>query len=143
MHYKLRGTGQILKAIFLSILMILVLSEFAYARVTGVCSNCHTMHNSQNGSNMRLDYSKAQITGSGAGECLDCHAETRAVLLQLDCLGCHATNPSGGSNIIGGWPQIARQCRDRPCRRELQERVLVTILAGITYMDLALRSVTD
>ena len=107
MHCKPRGTGQILKVVFVCILMILVLSKYANAKVSGVCSNCHTMHNSQNGSNMRLDYSKAQISGSGAGECLDCHAETRAVLLQLDCLGCHATNPSGGANIVGGWPQVA------------------------------------
>ena len=105
MDYKLRGTEQILKAIFLSILMILVLSEFAYARVIGVCSNCHTMHNSQNATSMRLD--STPITGAGAGECLDCHAATRAVLLRLDCLGCHAKAINGASNIIDGWPQIA------------------------------------
>ena len=105
MDYKLRGTEQILKAVFLSILMVLVLSEYAYARVTGVCSNCHTMHNSQNATSMRLD--STPITGAGAGECLDCHAATRAVLLRLDCLGCHAKAINGASNIIGGWPQIA------------------------------------
>lgn len=70
-----------------------------------VCSNCHTMHNSQNAESMRLD--KAQIIGSGAGECLDCHAETRAVLLQLDCVGCHAKDVNGGLNIIDEWPQVA------------------------------------
>jgi predicted CXXCH cytochrome family protein len=46
-------------------------------------------------------------TGAGAGECLDCHAATRAVLLRLDCLGCHAKAINGASNIIDGWPQIA------------------------------------
>src|SRR4030042_2344893 len=105
MYYKLKGPGQILKAIFLSILMVLVLSEFAYARVIGVCSNCHTMHNSQNATSMRLD--STPIPGVGAGECLDCHAATRAVLLRLDCLGCHAKAINGSSNIIDGWPQIA------------------------------------
>lgn len=105
MDYKLKGPGQILKAVFLSILMLLVLSEFAYARVTGVCSNCHTMHNSQNATSMRLN--NFPPTGVGAGECLDCHAATRAVLLRLDCLGCHAKAINGTSNIIDGWPQIA------------------------------------
>ncbi|MEW6419224.1 MAG: cytochrome c3 family protein [Nitrospirota bacterium] len=96
-----------LMVVCVAILTVLVLSEFTYAKVSGsTCSNCHTMHNSQNASRMRLD--DTPITGSGSGECLDCHAETRAVLLRLDCLGCHAQDPGGGTNIINSnWPQIA------------------------------------
>jgi predicted CXXCH cytochrome family protein len=94
-----------LMIVFITVLLLIFLSGFAHAKVTGVCSNCHTMHNSQNNSSMRLDITV--ITGSGQGECKDCHADTRAVLLSYDCLGCHAQGINGNSNIIGGWPQIA------------------------------------
>jgi predicted CXXCH cytochrome family protein len=106
MDYKLKGPGQILKAVFLSILMLLVLSEFAYARVTGVCSNCHTMHNSQNATNMQLG-STYQWGLGGVDGCIECHGSTRVVLLRLDCLGCHAKAINDTSNIIDGWPQVA------------------------------------
>jgi hypothetical protein len=80
-----------------------------YAAKTGmvICSNCHTMHNSQDGSTMRQG--TADITGFGAGECLDCHAENRAVLLTNDCIGCHASNIGGSDNIdpVTNSPQIA------------------------------------
>jgi hypothetical protein len=91
----------------LCMLMVLFLSTYAQAKITNQgCSNCHTMHNSQNGTDMRLD--DTRITGSGAGECLDCHADTRAVLLRLDCLGCHAKELDTDNNItFDGWPQIA------------------------------------
>jgi predicted CXXCH cytochrome family protein len=111
--FKLKGTRQMLIMVYITILLLIFLSEFAYAKVSGVCSGCHTMHNSQNNTTMQLigiDYTPYQ-NGIGQGECQDCHAVTRAVLLRLDCLGCHAYNINGNSNIIptGGsnWPQIA------------------------------------
>lgn len=61
-----------------------------------ICSNCHTMHFSQDGV---LDRGGgAGIQGAGTGVCMDCHAQYRAVLLKLDCVGCHA-NVNSGSNI--------------------------------------------
>lgn len=107
MDYKIRSTEQILKAVFLSMLMVLALSNFADAKVSGaVCSTCHTMHNSQNGTHMRLGFPPIGSVGS---DCLDCHAETRAVLLRMDCLGCHAQSLSGADNIapVGTIPQVA------------------------------------
>jgi len=48
------------------------------------------------------------ITGFGKGACLDCHSSTRAVLLRLDCVGCHAKELNTNNKISAeGWPQIA------------------------------------
>ncbi len=94
---------------FLCMLMIIALTEYAQAKISAQpCSNCHTMHGSQNGTWMRLN--NFPPTMSGQGDCEDCHAETRAVLLRLDCIGCHAQDPNAASNISGpsnDWPQIA------------------------------------
>lgn len=62
------------------------------ARVTGNCSNCHTMHNSQGGSNMQIGYNPT----SGA----------KANLLRANgCIGCHATTDSGSTGV-GGAPIV-------------------------------------
>lgn len=65
------------------------------AKVHGVCSNCHTMHNSQNASSMVQDPIAGQSAG---GECQACHAEPRTNLLTYNCIGCHAKD-TGGSAI--------------------------------------------
>ncbi|MBI4843216.1 MAG: hypothetical protein HY809_02685 [Nitrospirae bacterium] len=59
------------------------------ANITGVCSNCHTMHNSQDG---------AAVVGSGPND----------VLLTSDCLGCHGQGGSQKIISIGGSeiPQV-------------------------------------
>ena len=96
------------KILFLFMLMVLFLSTYAQAKVASQpCVNCHTMHNSQDGTSMSVKAAPAIATGND--ECLECHTEPRATLLRYDCLGCHAFAPnSGASNIINtGWPQIA------------------------------------
>jgi hypothetical protein len=101
-------TRKTLKMTFLCMLMVLFLSTYAQARIAAQpCVNCHTMHNSQNGSSMSVKVPPP--AGSGNDECKQCHAEPRVVLLRYDCIGCHAANPgSGASNIINtGWPQVA------------------------------------
>src|SRR4030042_1804646 len=57
-----------------------------------VCSNCHTMHNSQHGQPMNFDSS---ITPN-------------AYLLRGSCISCHGQNPGGSNNIIsfGNVPQV-------------------------------------
>ncbi|MHA2315836.1 MAG: cytochrome c3 family protein, partial [Candidatus Hermodarchaeia archaeon] len=70
------------------------------------CSDCHTMHNSQNNTTMRG--ASAGVQPGPSPECNDCHADIRKILLQMDCLGCHAQNPGGVANIVNSnWPQIA------------------------------------
>jgi hypothetical protein len=97
MYFNFKNTERILKTVSVCILMTLILIEYAYARVSGNCSNCHTMHNSQNGSSMVLDHVSSQQNNP---ECVACHNEPRQVLLKLNCIGCHAQNPSGAYNII-------------------------------------------
>lgn len=92
---------------WVTIFMLLVFATYAQAKVTGsTCSDCHTMHNSQNGTIMRLG--KSGVQPGPSAECYDCHGDVRTVLLRLDCLGCHADNVAGASNIINtNWPQVA------------------------------------
>jgi hypothetical protein len=73
--------------------LLVFLPSSLQARVTGVCSNCHTMHNSQNGQPM--------ATYGGTTEAQGC-------LLRGTCLGCHGQNSSGTQNIIplGNVPQV-------------------------------------
>jgi predicted CXXCH cytochrome family protein len=62
-----------------------------YAKVTGRCDNCHTMHNSQGGSPMRTDGPEPLST-------------PLAALLLNDCLGCHTT--IGGYPFVDGYPFV-------------------------------------
>jgi hypothetical protein len=52
------------------------------ANVTGNCSNCHTMHNSQNGQPMAYDFDGTSFTRTSTA---------KGSLLIYDCLGCHST----------------------------------------------------
>lgn len=61
------------------------------AKVTGNCSNCHTMHNSQNGLNM-------QYLAPGETD-----ANPKGCLLRGTCLGCHGRGPT---NIVNNTPQV-------------------------------------
>ncbi len=84
-----------------ALLVVLVLLAFhgiSHAKVTGLCVNCHTMHNSQNGSVMATYGADGKPwKGSGPNEAL-----TRGT-----CLGCHGIGSAkivtiGGSDI----PQV-------------------------------------
>ena len=82
----------------LPIIFSLVLCSQIKAKVTGLCSNCHTMHNSQGGSEM-ADYGQS----SGVNPCLTLG----------DCLGCHASNTIGGDNVVNIGdlvPQVWHNC---------------------------------
>jgi predicted CXXCH cytochrome family protein len=78
-----------------ALLSVVFMYGFADAKVSGACVNCHTMHNSQNGSAMAT-------YGGGTGP--------NEALTRGNCLGCHAYNTTGGANIvtIGGSniPQV-------------------------------------
>jgi len=62
----------------------------AYAKVTGVCANCHTMHNSQNGTHMIIN---TDIDGTSGG----IHGGGYPSLLRGSCVGCH-TGANNGTN---------------------------------------------
>jgi len=77
------------------------------AKVSGLCSNCHTMHNSQNGQPVvklgGWDPNNQQQTGSPSNE-------PQEYLLISNCIGCHTNavndktiitiGPSGGESHI-------------------------------------------
>jgi hypothetical protein len=88
---------------FLSFISVVFLfySE-SEAKVRGMCANCHTMHNSQDGASMVLD----TIDSAGADlDCTGCHSEPRENLLRLDCIGCHAMDLAGPSTQpLDGYP---------------------------------------
>ncbi len=75
---------KILLTLFVVLLGITLSYGFAYA-LAGVCSNCHTMHNSQNG---------ADENGSGPFD----------QLLRDSCVGCHT---AGAADYIGTAPLSA------------------------------------
>jgi predicted CXXCH cytochrome family protein len=58
-----------------------------YAAVSGVCSDCHTMHNSQGGGDMGL-------------------ATPQSALLLNDCLGCHTTTSTDPLSDDKGYPFV-------------------------------------
>jgi predicted CXXCH cytochrome family protein len=68
--------------------MILVLPQFIHAKVTGLCCNCHTMHNSQNGSQI---YTETPMRGGPGYN-----------LLRVKCISCHSSTDSSPTKPIGG-----------------------------------------
>lgn len=64
------------------------------AKVTGVCSNCHTMHNSQNGAHM-------QYLASGETD-----TNPKGLLLRGTCFGCHGQGTAQNIITNGNIPQV-------------------------------------
>ena len=80
----------------ISCIFILIMATVVQSAMTGQCSNCHTMHNSQNGAVMvNLTYG-AETT------------DAKAFLLRATCLGCHAQGTANKIESIGGSdvPQV-------------------------------------
>jgi hypothetical protein len=72
----------ILFSIICSIFLILLCFPlFSEAKVTGVCSNCHTMHNSQNGQAVCYDFDGTDFSKT---------TTPKGNLLIYSCLGCHS-----------------------------------------------------
>ncbi len=77
--------------LFIPLLATIILGAFTgtgSTMVSGPCSNCHTMHNSQNGQPMTFDGS----------------AVPYPYLTRASCIGCHGQG--GTSNIVAGIPQV-------------------------------------
>ena len=75
--------------------LIVVFCGPASAKVTGVCSGCHTMHNSQGGDPMAKQLNATHT---------DYEDDTTAngTLLVKDCVGCHSNTGSGSTYTIDG-----------------------------------------
>lgn len=70
---------------------VFILPSLASAKVQGVCSNCHTMHNSQDGADINTPITA--LVGSG---CASCHADSSSVNNTTD----------GKSDAPTGAPQV-------------------------------------
>src|SRR4030043_1425394 len=85
---------------FVAVLSLVLANGFADAKISGVCSNCHTMHNSQNGTPVAAGGPYEYLLIGGAT------AETA-------CWGCHAQDPAAGAlNVITAIPQVAHNTTD-------------------------------
>ena len=78
-----------LTVIFLGMLSFLSSPVWA---VTGVCSLCHTQHNSQNGGHMIINTTIDGVSSTGAAGGPGYPSLTRG-----SCVGCHT-----GTNTVGG-----------------------------------------
>ena len=84
----------------LSIIFSIMLCSQVKARVSGVCSNCHTMHNSQGGAPMAFQIN-AGHTGYLSAESLN------PQLLLTGCVGCHtALGGSTWKDSVTGAPIV-------------------------------------
>jgi predicted CXXCH cytochrome family protein len=67
--------------LMLSALCSLLCASSSWAKVTGYCSNCHTMHNSQNGHPVAQDFNGSSFSSTDT---------PKESLLIYSCLGCHS-----------------------------------------------------
>ncbi|UCD34448.1 MAG: hypothetical protein JSU90_09120 [Nitrospiraceae bacterium] len=80
-----------------AVLVVLLVYPFiSRAEITGQCTNCHTMHNSQNGAPMVSYTYGAESTGP------------KEYLLRGSCLGCHAQGGASSVATVNGntVPQV-------------------------------------
>ncbi len=82
---------KVLFIIILGFTAFLIFQNTALAAITGTCVNCHTMHNSQNGTSMNFDNSPTP----------------NDILLRSDCFGCHARGIAQNIDPITGAPQVS------------------------------------
>jgi predicted CXXCH cytochrome family protein len=90
-NFKSKEVKNLRKSILVMFLMFLtIVLAYGYAdAISGVCSNCHTMHNSQNNAAEAEDYLGADLAA-------------QEQLLKSNCIGCHATTGTGQLSNIGG-----------------------------------------
>lgn len=66
---------KVLLIVMTSALILVGVPGKSYPAISGFCSNCHTMHNSQGGDPMTLDDSATPNENLTVGSCVGCHAQ--------------------------------------------------------------------
>jgi len=84
---NLKAWRQLLRPVLICALLLSV-SVNVSAKINGACSNCHTMHNSQDGSAVAYDVSGTLTATPNA-----------KLLIYATCLGCHTGTNGDGKNI--------------------------------------------
>ena len=69
-----------LKASIILSLFLLTIPTHIFAKVSGGCANCHTMHNSQNGNTVFADGPQLSLLNN---TCIGCHSHTSAAIYDL------------------------------------------------------------
>jgi predicted CXXCH cytochrome family protein len=82
---KMNGNKKIITGCIISFLL---LTQFSNAKVTGLCANCHTMHNSQAG-----DLVTRNLIDGQYGDRIN----PNRALLNTNCIGCHQGLNASGS----------------------------------------------
>ena len=103
------------------IVLLIVLSDPCRARVTGVCVNCHTMHNSQN---------NQTVTDSGS---------PNQALLVSDCIGCHTGQNTGVNTepyVHDTSPPLYRTTGTEPDSNTLAGGNFYWVSSGLDRMDI-------
>lgn len=84
-------------------LLVILWSGQVLAGIQGMCADCHTMHNSQNGSPMNFDNSGTPNDNLVRGTCYGCHAQAGSeatIMLGTDSLP--QVLHSGATDLAGG-----------------------------------------
>lgn len=90
------------KNLLIAVLVVLTMAltgSYAMA-LSGPCSACHTMHNSQNNSTMQFDFSPNPQGYLLRGSCWSCHAQLVAVNITAD--GIPQVNHTNATDLAGG-----------------------------------------
>ncbi len=70
-----RDSGPFLPAVVLALLCSVLSVGPVHAMISGICSDCHTMHNSQDNAPMNFDNSTTPNENLTRGSCFGCHAQ--------------------------------------------------------------------
>ena len=87
---------QLLTTAVLVLFVMALAPNLLHAKVSGVCSDCHTMHNSQNNISMSVQWDTATYNT----ESVD-NTPNNSLLKFSQCLGCHK-----GNYVDNGWPIV-------------------------------------
>jgi hypothetical protein len=106
--FSKRGRGGIIALCFLLFALYSLLFAFPLqAKVSGFCSHCHTMHNSQGGRPMAKEYSSSYTN-------LIEDSTPNTDLLIADCIGCHFNNGTATIDNYGTPIVLNRNTPSKP-----------------------------
>ena len=90
--------------LFTTVLLVLFAMALApvtsWAQVTGQCADCHTMHNSQDGAAMAMEWSSNYTILSSTT------TPNAKLLIRSGCLGCHAGTRTAGTDMLANAAKV-------------------------------------